>query len=230
MGQLNGIIMMATNSQQSLSGCLTKRNTNPALLYNVHIHLGDLYRLKNRINEALHYYKMALRIDASRGTVYNQLALCYSRDPSKFYERCFYLVLAVDSVNDSVNAIGGKANIAKTLARHTNPILDKLAYKYVLPDFTKTVIPLPNNGNDWFFLSVLAMHMDDLNKVLEYLLEWLKDHLNDNDPKLAYEFGLMALDSLLDYAYQGKISLVFSTFFLIYNIFFSRTPLHRFWS
>lgn len=177
-------------------------NSNQELLYNIHVRIGDLYRYADARDNAKHYYQKALQIDPRRGFAYKQLALC--TPITKAYKCIYYSVRAY---NSSIEPMKNSDSIIKLgLARVDCQLFENFR------KITKTKleenamnISIPDNGQDWFYFTVISIHFNDLNVVLNLLLDEILKTIDEDAQNMELDYLLMSLDVSLDWILKGKI-------------------------
>lgn len=174
--------------------------TNQELLYHIHIRIGDLYRYVDSRSNAKNYYQQALQIDPRRGTAYNQLALCTPL--TKPYKLLYFSTLASTSSTDPIKS--ASANFKKALSRLDNAIFTQLRSTIGLEKNEAAVgVPEPASGADWFYLSVISVHLNNFNYTLVALLDWILGATEREVNSIDLDYSLMALDVALDWIMKG---------------------------
>lgn len=183
-------------------------DTNRALLYSLHIHLGDLYRYINLNQNARHYYKQALEIDPARGTVYQKLAFC---TPLTKAYRCLYFSIMAANATKAASPMAA-SNIATVLSRmdtfHFEKFREQLGVKLDMAKVLK--VEPPSDGADWFYLVVISIHFNNFNVTCLALLDYLIAAVDDEERKSSgdLDFTLMALEVAIDWITISKLVLL----------------------
>jgi len=186
--------------------------TNQELLYHIHIRIGDLYRYVDSRANAKSYYQQALQIDPRRGTAYNQLALCTPL--TKPYKLLYFSVLASKSSIDPIKS--ASANFKKALSRLDNSLFDQLRSEIGLTRNEAAIKAAePETGADWFYLSVISIHLNNFNYSLVALLEWILNLTENGVDTMDLDYSLMALDVTLDWIMKGLLFTIFELFLIL---------------
>lgn len=179
-------------------------DTNRTLLYNLHIHLGDLYRFLGLNQNARHYYKQALEIDSTKGVVYQKLALCTPL--TKAYRCLYFSVFAANTIKAVPPT--ANSNISAMLSRMDTVYLEKFREHLGLKlDKAKVLkVEPPSDGADWFYLVVISIHFNNFNVTCLALLDYLISSVDDEERKSNgdLDFTLMALEVAIDWITISK--------------------------
>lgn len=177
--------------------------TNQELLYLIHIRIGDIYRYVDSRPNAKSYYQQALQIDPRRGTAYNQLALCTPL--TKPYKLLYFSAFASNCSLDPIKS--ATANFKKALCRLNNPLFEQFRSEMDLPQNEAAInASEPDNGADWFYLSVVSIHLNNFNCTLLALLEWISQLISKQEDSIDLDYSLMALDVALDWIMKSLFS------------------------
>ena len=170
-------------------------------MYNIHIRLGDLYRYADSRVNAKYYYEQALQIDLRRGTAYNQLVLCIPL--TKAYKCVYYSIRAFKTSIDSIKI--AESNIKLAISRIDHPIFEQFRKSQNLKLQENSIkISYPENGAEWFYLSVISVYFNDFNLTLPLLLDYIVDLIDKNNfSSVNFDFALMALEVTLDWIMKG---------------------------
>ncbi|KAH9403749.1 Protein smg7 [Tyrophagus putrescentiae] len=178
--------------------------TNQELLYLIHIRIGDLYRYIDARPNAKVYYQRALQVDPRRGTAYNQIALCTPL--TKPYKLLYFSALASNcSVEPVKSAVG---NFKKAIGRLNNRLFEQLRKEMGLPANEAAIDAAePETGAEWFYLSVVCVHLNNFNYSFGALLDWTLELLGKDEEEgggIDLDYSLMAIDVALDWIMKNR--------------------------
>lgn len=175
--------------------------TNQELLYLIHIRIGDIYRYVDSRPNAKVYYQQAVQIDPRRGTAYNQIALCTPL--TKPYKLLYFSALASNCSVEPVKSAAG--NFKKAISRLNNQLFGQLRTELNWPTNEAAIdAQEPETGAEWFYLSVVSIHLNNFNFTFMSLLDWTLELLVKQENGIDLDYSLMAIDVALDWIMKSK--------------------------